>query len=293
MAQIMGANWNPENQTKHCPRCGEILPAPRFYRDRGNKTHGLQSYCKACAAAYRAGWEAAHPDYTAQRRLARVTGQLRRAARNARARVLYWQNHWQAIDYQNRYTQANRETINDRRKARELERLAEQEHGREIAAAWRSANPDKVIAALENRRAREAGWPDQWTAAQWHEAQTYWGGRCAVCGKAPNGKGRILAADHWIPLTDPRPDNPGTVAWNMVCLCHGVGGCNNRKGNRPALAWLVSVYGELDGAWKYRAIEDYLLTMRRRYLTASPRRSWFIRLIEFLRENLTPGGLKK
>jgi hypothetical protein len=45
-----------------------------------------------------------------------------------------------------------------------------------------------------------------------------------------------------IPLTDPRPDNPGTVPTNIVPLCHGVDGCNLSKSNGDPIEWLTSRY---------------------------------------------------
>jgi hypothetical protein len=49
--------------------------------------------------------------------------------------------------------------------------------------------------------------------------------------------------DHWIALSDPRPDNPGTVPTNIVPLCHGIGGCNNRKSNRDPVEFLETEFG--------------------------------------------------
>jgi hypothetical protein len=35
---------------KHCPACGQVLPAEEFYRNRRH-SDGLQTYCKACHLA--------------------------------------------------------------------------------------------------------------------------------------------------------------------------------------------------------------------------------------------------
>jgi hypothetical protein len=48
--------------------------------------------------------------------------------------------------------------------------------------------------------------------------------------------------DHWIPLSS--PGCPGTVATNMVPLCHGIGGCNNSKCDRDPQGWLLEKFGE-------------------------------------------------
>lgn len=90
--------------------------------------------------------------------------------------------------------------------------------------------------------ARKRGLPDTFTADDWSRGLAYFKDRCAVCGRkvlygADLFGSYTLAMDHWIPLTS--PDCPGTVPWNIVPLCHGHGGCNNRKRNRNAHEWLM------------------------------------------------------
>lgn len=45
---------------KRCARCGELLPADKFYRRRDG---GLSSYCRPCYADWRREWRASRPSY--------------------------------------------------------------------------------------------------------------------------------------------------------------------------------------------------------------------------------------
>src|SRR5512141_2961524 len=83
--------------------------------------------------------------------------------------------------------------------------------------------------------------PDTFTDQDWQRALEYWDYKCAVCGR-PRGLWHTLAADHWIPLSD--PECPGTIPTYIVPLCHGEGGCNNSKRSRSPQAWLEAKLGE-------------------------------------------------
>lgn len=98
------------------------------------------------------------------------------------------------------------------------------------------------ISATMRYRTRKADKPCQWSAQDWQYALDYFAGCCAVCGRALNGLWFTASQDHWIPLTDPRPDNPGTVPWNIVPLCHGESGCNNEKNDQDPAVWLRRKY---------------------------------------------------
>jgi len=86
--------------------------------------------------------------------------------------------------------------------------------------------------------------PNTLTDAEWQNALNYFNGCCAVCGRQLNDMfGQFRAAkDHWIPLQHGK-DNPGTVVKNIVPLCHGVGGCNNRKYISMPNEWLKRKFG--------------------------------------------------
>lgn len=142
----------------------------------------------------------------------------------------------------------------------------------QCARKWRETNPDKVRkyrkenrdtgrAHLLRRRARESSLSSTLTVEDWNAAIEAFNGRCAVCGRPP-GLWHTIAADHWIPLSSNRTDNPGTAPHNIVPLCHGVDGCNNSKGNRDAGEWLASKYGDRKGRSIQKRIEAWLATRR-------------------------------
>jgi hypothetical protein len=55
-------------------------------------------------------------------------------------------------------------------------------------------------------------------------------------------------------LTEP---NPGTVAHNILPLCHGEGGCNNSKRNKEPRQWLVEQLGQRKANAVYKRIMAY------------------------------------
>jgi hypothetical protein len=54
------------------------------------------------------------------------------------------------------------------------------------------------------------------------------------------------------------PSCPGTVPWNTVPLCHGVGGCNNQKNDSDATKWLIGKFGKRKGLAILKRIEAFL-----------------------------------
>ena len=143
-------------------------------------------------------------------------------------------------------------------------RLAHHEEIKERARQWSRSNPVKRTLALIRRRARKLDLPDTMTEHDWQVALTYFDNSCAVCGRSfkTNSGTYKPAADHWIPLSDPRPDNPGTVPTNIVPLCHGTGGCNNSKHDRDAKEWLVSRYGKVSAEEIFERIEQFFRIVR-------------------------------
>jgi len=110
-----------------------------------------------------------------------------------------------------------------------------------------------------NRRARKRNLPNTFTPEQWRHALDYFHGCCAVCGRQMNDLfGEFYpAADHWIPLSYKGKDNPGTTATNIIPLCHGVGGCNNKKNSTMPDEWLEREYGKRKAKEIIARIETY------------------------------------
>lgn len=70
-------------------------------------------------------------------------------------------------------------------------------------------------------------------------------------------------------MSDTRADNPGTVPWNMLPLCHGMKdapigepSCNLSKGNKDPVKWLISKLGECKAKEKLAEIETYFELMK-------------------------------
>jgi hypothetical protein len=89
---------------------------------------------------------------------------------------------------------------------------------------WRAKNPDKHRNYERRRNTRKKQLPFNFTVDDEKRALEYWHGCCAICGRQLRDLfGETEPQfDHWIPLTDKRPDNPGTVPENMVALCNPV-----------------------------------------------------------------------
>lgn len=129
---------------------------------------------------------------------------------------------------------------------------------------WRKKKPERVKAILMRYRARKRNLPDHFTAYDWEECLKYWGYRCAVCDRTPDGE-YLLGADHWIPISDAREDNPGTVPTNIIPLCCcGANNCNSSKSNKNAMDWLILKLGEQAAMQKLAEIEAYFEFVKNR-----------------------------
>ena len=159
--------------------------------------------------------------------------------------------------YQNKWNTANSQRIceNNRRYQRE---------NRPAIREYIRSRPEITRAAYAKRKARKLNLPDTLTATELYRALKYFNGCCAVCGRQLKDLfgDHTFAADHWIALSDPRPDNPGTVATNMIPLCHGVGGCNNRKHNSDPHEWLHQKYSARKARQIIARIEAYFEWVR-------------------------------
>jgi hypothetical protein len=156
-----------------------------------------------------------------------------------------------------RHYAANRDRISAR-KSRYHREHPEKNHDR--AVRYYAQHPEKLRAIVHRRRARQRNLP----AARVSEkrARKYFNDCCAVCGRQ-RGLWHTIAMDHWIAIGDPRPDNPGHVPTNVVPLCHskkganGQGSCNNSKGNKDPIAWLIEQFGKRKAKEIAKRIQSY------------------------------------
>jgi hypothetical protein len=230
---------------KRCTKCDNEYPAtPEYFNLAKFGKYGVSARCKSCDHEY----------YEANK------GKIKQRTRD-----------WYA---------ANKERVNAERKAAYIPRprqiVTTPERVKAQKKRYRDANPDKVRAATakskkknpqaraaekQRRRATAKGLPNAFTQSDWRSALSYFNNCCAVCGRQP-GLWHTLAADHWIPVNDPRPDNPGTVPTNIVPLCHGHGGCNNAKASRDPMEWLVDKFGKRKAARIAKRIAAYFESLK-------------------------------
>jgi hypothetical protein len=225
-----------------------------------------------------------HSDEAIAARLERGRARVRRHREKnpelARARTAaYYQLH---RDEECAKARARYEEIREAENARSRQYYAE--HAEELAAkkrAYRSEHPEEMAARTAQyqqehpeairlysarRRARKLALPDTFTAAERQFMLDYWHHACAVCGNQ-EGFFWTLADDHWVCITS--PVCPGTVAENMIPLCHGRGGCNNSKHDADPQDWLISRVGPVKAKRILKAITTYFATVQARKASAA------------------------
>lgn len=129
------------------------------------------------------------------------------------------------------------------------------------ARDWKKAHPETVNLGTHKRLARIKGLPFQFNNNDWQRCLNYWDNRCAICGREVSDT-HLLAKDHWIPMFDKRPDNPGTVPTNIIPVCHGrkaakCSGCNENKWKFDPEQWIHSQYPPSEAATIIKRILDY------------------------------------
>lgn len=210
---------------KTCTKCDKVFPATvEFFSRRKGTKDGLYSWCKACQSVSNRQYNLA--------------------------------NKQKILDQKRQYYQENKDVIVERR----LNHNKDVERTKVTKREWQRANPDKSAVSRHkyylankdkyriykvNRRARVNSLPNTFTSDDWQRALSYFNGCCAVCGRQLHDlfSTHTAGADHWIPLSYEGADNPGTVATNIVPLCHGVNGCNESKFNKLPTLWLTERYG--------------------------------------------------
>jgi hypothetical protein len=145
-------------------------------------------------------------------------------------------------------------------------RQEDPDHFAREAREYRAKNPQKSalisLRASTRRRKRCESLPETFTTEQQTFMLQYWGYACAACGNQEGFKWK-LSRDHWIAVA--APDCPGTVATNMVPLCHGVNGCNNTKRHKDAHKWLLKRFGPRKAKKIEKAIATYFAIVKERF----------------------------
>jgi hypothetical protein len=96
---------------------------------------------------------------------------------------------------------------------------------------YRQRNPEKVNAWVRNRKANKRKAKGSFTGEQFISLKREHGNQCLCCGRSEfllNVLGLKLVPDHVVSLANGGANDIN----NIKPLCHGKGGCNNRKGRR-------------------------------------------------------------
>ncbi len=144
-------------------------------------------------------------------------------------------------------------------------RKFDKERARERTNRWRKEHPETRCIEFHKRKALKLHLPYAFTRQDWKNCLAYWNNQCCICGRT-SGNGYVLAQEHWIALADPRQENPGTVPWNILLMCHArsgaKGGCNNAKWTKDPVVWLQSVLSPGEFQVKLAEITTYFDAMR-------------------------------
>jgi hypothetical protein len=163
----------------------------------------------------------------------------------------YRETHKQEIKeynaaYQVEYKQTHREEL----KAKRHESYA---NDPERFRGYRVASREQRRIQQQRRNAKKRELVATFTNEDWQFCLKYWRYCCAICGR-PQGLWHKLAQDHWIPIVKGGTYTPD----NILPLCHGSDGCNNKKYDKDGDAFVIELLGKRKGEKKLAEIRQYL-----------------------------------
>lgn len=245
----MQPQYTPE-LSKQCTQCHETKPLREFHRHARNKD-GYRHVCKSCRASNE-GFRYRPPARDGYRFCKDCHQEFPATAEYFYPHKDGWLNSYCrpcAIKRARRHYKMNREQyhrlhLKNRFKGRTPERRL---YNRLVAPKYHAL-----------RKARISALPYSFAPDNERAALEYFGNACAVCGR-PAGLFHKIVFDHWIPLSS--PDCPGTVPGNMIPLCHGLDGCNNRKHGKEPVEWLRSTF-PAEAARILARVEEYFASIK-------------------------------
>lgn len=219
---------------KRCIQCGQEFPLTRdfFHINRANKD-GFKSRCKPC--------ESAHTGHvhTPREKLPEGIKRCTRCKELKPGTREFFTAHPNMRDGLQSTCKACRAAIvsAEQMRNRSKRNAYVRHHYAENNDVGRATSRRKS----HKRRAAEFNLPATLTEREWQVCLRYWNSCCAYCGNPPGLLREFqITRDHWIPVTDLRPDNPGYVETNIVPACRT---CNNSKNNREPIEWLRWKFG--------------------------------------------------
>jgi len=209
---------------KTCSDCKQTFPrTDEYFPIEKRHSDGLLNYCRVCSRIRRKNYRQSNPEI--------IAAEKKRSHERNRAKDLARSKRWREKDI---------------------------EHSRQMCRDSYYAKREEYIASAMvhtvKRMARKRSLPDTFTVEQANQCLTYWHDSCAVCGRK-RGLWNTIAYDHWIPLAS--SICPGTIATNIIPLCHGLDGCNNSKGDRDPGEWLTDRFGLRKAKSIIKRIETY------------------------------------
>jgi HNH endonuclease len=201
-----------DRMTKVCVQCGIPKSVDDFYKKRVGADGAMQyqSRCKACHNEKSTAWNLAHPAYM-------------------KASFKKWWN----------------KNKNYKAPCKLKPEYISQQTARR--ASWAKRNPEKHALGRHRGRYKRGQLLERagvaYTLPEWLSLKKVFGNICICCGMhetALQGSGKRLVADHVISVAKGGSNDIG----NIQPLCHGKGGCNNRKKDkctdfRPFFSLLV------------------------------------------------------
>ncbi len=254
---------------KRCRVCNMELPIDEFRRN-GRRKDGHDTLCKTCRSIQR-GHNPMPRAHAGMKRCSKCRAEKPATKEfyctSARQgfiqpckdcmRIYRQQHKAQYHEYVRKYRDLHRDHV---RNMRRIHHRNNPEKHRHYVRMYRLRHPDRVRNGEEKRRATERALPLQFTEQEWINCLNYWHSICVYCGNPPGlFPSMQLSIEHFVAVTDPRPDNPGTVAENILPACVS---CNASRGNRDVWTWLVNRYGKRKAKTILKRIEDYFAYIR-------------------------------
>lgn len=253
---------------KCCTRCNENKPATSEYFTP-SKRGDLYSICKVCKSLDARERRTRNPEHCKE--IAKRSRIKNRDKRNTQTKEWFaahpdYRRNWdkENPDKCRQYKQATRKRYAEA--IRKYNQNYYQQHKPTIRVRhqkWVELNRPLMRVNYNKRRASENNLPSHFRVDEWLKCLDYWGNRCAVCGRSADFW-HIMAQEHWIPINDSRLDNPGTVAWNILPMCHSTQGvpdndpgCNNSKWKHDPIDWLSRKLNKRDFEKKLLEINTY------------------------------------
>jgi hypothetical protein len=243
---VVMANHSSELQEKQCNICGLVFPCTsEFFYKQQRGLFGFQSRCKKChnkqTSVNSKRWREENPErHKANMTRWREENPERVKAQSREARIKYFEKNRARSQ---EWYRENKEAIKVHREE------------------YRKRNPEIIQAARLRRRALRKSLPHTLTTQDWEYALSYFHNCCAVYGRQMNDMfGEFKSAgDHWIPLVK----GGGTTPDNIVPLCHGLEGCNNKKRSALPQEWLEREYGVRKAKEILKKVSTFFSTVRK------------------------------